>query len=225
ISEIRATWNAMTKEEQFTATDKAMEELEEKQAVKVLAERKLAHSSFQDACHTAEMIQEDLEALSSRTGVESLLILVRSNSESYSQLLAFASSPAIIKYFTMMWKIAPLDIAYKIEAYLLSGINGAVLSHTDSILELKKATVQLISGALYEAIDNPKIAPPRMNYANFTEAITMKYGLVLTGWPLPDKFCSPGDLSSRNELSILQHTWSTKQARFRKMSEEEFEVW
>lgn len=76
-----------------------------------------------------------------------------------------------------------------------------------------------------EAIDNPKIAPPRMNYANFTEAITAKYGLVLTGWPLPDKFCSPGDLSSRNELSILQHAWSTKQARFRKMSEEEFEAW
>ncbi|KAF4575240.1 hypothetical protein EYR36_006598, partial [Pleurotus pulmonarius] len=225
ISEIRATWNAMTKEEQFAATDKAMEELEEKRAVKVLAERKLAHSSFQDARHTAETIQEDLEALSSRTGVESLLILVRSNAESYSQPLAFASSPAIIKYFTMIWKITPLDIAYKIEAYLLSGINGAVSSHADSILELKKATVQLISDALYEAIDNPKIAPPRMNYANFTEAITAKYGLVLTGWPLPDKFCSPGDLSSRNELSILQHAWLTKQARFRKMSEEEFEAW
>ncbi|KAF9493069.1 hypothetical protein BDN71DRAFT_1395693 [Pleurotus eryngii] len=223
ISEIHATWNAMMKEEQFSATDKAMEELEEKRAVKVLAEQKLTHSSFQDAHHTAEAIQENLKVLSSHTGVKSLLILIHFNSESYSQLFTFTSSPAIIKYFTMMWKIMLLDIAYKIEAYMLSGINGAVSFHTDSILKLKKATVQLISDAL--SIDNPKIAPPHMNYANFTKVITMKYGLILTSWPLPDKFCSSGYLLSRNELSILQHTWSMKQARFRKMSEEEFDAW
>lgn len=87
ISEIRATWNAMTKEEQFAATDKAMEELEEKRAVKVLAERKLAHSSFQDARHTAETIQEDVRHYhgsdSTEQSLNIALPLARSTKQSY----------------------------------------------------------------------------------------------------------------------------------------------
>lgn len=50
----------MTPEEQMAATAEAMEELEEKRAVKALAERKVAQSSFQDARHTLETIQEDV---------------------------------------------------------------------------------------------------------------------------------------------------------------------
>ena len=60
ITEIRNVWNAMTPEEQMAATAEAMEELEEKRAVKALAERKVAQSSFQDARHTLETIQEDV---------------------------------------------------------------------------------------------------------------------------------------------------------------------
>ncbi|KAF9499208.1 hypothetical protein BDN71DRAFT_1503253 [Pleurotus eryngii] len=225
ITEIRNVWNAMTPEEQMAATAEAMEELEEKRAVKALAERKVAQSSFQDARHTLETIQEDLMALSSWTGVESLLISIRSSAENYTQPLSFCSTKAILKYFTMVWRTTPLEIACKMEAYLLSGVGGVVSSHADSIVELKKSIVQFISDTLYEAIDNPNIPPPRMNYANFSDAITAKFGVVIIGWPLPDRFCSPGDITSKNELTVLHHAWVSKQTWFRKMSDEEFNTW
>lgn len=64
-----------------------------------------------------------------------------------------------------------------------------------------------------------------MNYANFSDAITAKFGVVIIGWPLPDRFCSPGDITSKNELTVLHHAWVSKQTRFRKMSDEEFNAW
>lgn len=65
-------------------------------------------------------------ALSSRTGVESLLISIRSSAENYTQPLSFCSSKAIVKYFTMVWRTTPLEIACKMEAYLLSGVGGKI---------------------------------------------------------------------------------------------------
>lgn len=53
----------MTLEQQTAATAEAMEGLEEKRAIKALAERKVAQSSFQDARHTLETIQEDVSIL------------------------------------------------------------------------------------------------------------------------------------------------------------------
>ena len=63
-----------------------------------------------------------------------------------------------------------------------------------------------------------------MLYENFTGGITKNYGVVLENWPLP-RFCSPGDISSKVELSILYCTFESGTTRFRRMGDEEFLAW
>jgi hypothetical protein len=65
---------------------------------------------------------------------------------------------------------------------------------------------------------------PRMYYTNFDRAITEKYHVILEGWPL-EKFCSPSEIVSRNEVSVLMTSFESGATRFRKLSPTEFEKW
>jgi hypothetical protein len=65
---------------------------------------------------------------------------------------------------------------------------------------------------------------PRMYYTNFDRAITEKYHVILEGWPL-EKFCSPSEIASRNEISVLMASFESGATRFRKLSPTEFEKW
>ena len=65
---------------------------------------------------------------------------------------------------------------------------------------------------------------PRMYYTNFDRAITEKYHVILEGWPL-EKFCSPSEIASRNEVSVLMALFESGTTHFRKLSPTEFEKW
>ena len=65
---------------------------------------------------------------------------------------------------------------------------------------------------------------PRMYYTNFEHAITEKHHVVLEGWPL-ERFCSPSDIQSRTEISVLMKSLESGATRFRKLSTTEFEDW
>jgi hypothetical protein len=63
-----------------------------------------------------------------------------------------------------------------------------------------------------------------MYYTNFSESITAKWRVVCEGWPLK-KFCSPADLSTRNEVELLSNSWKNGTTKFRRLSDEEFQNW
>lgn len=65
---------------------------------------------------------------------------------------------------------------------------------------------------------------PRMYYTNFPDKITAKYRVVIDHWPLK-KFCSPADLTSKNEVEVLMQAWMTGSAKFRRLSDEEWAQW
>ena len=65
---------------------------------------------------------------------------------------------------------------------------------------------------------------PRMYYTNFDRAITEKYHVILEGWPL-EKFCSPSEIVSQNEVSVVMASFESGATRFRKLSPMEFEKW
>jgi hypothetical protein len=64
----------------------------------------------------------------------------------------------------------------------------------------------------------------KMFYQNFDDNITTKYGVVLRNWPL-QKFCSPSDIGSRNEVRVLYQAWESGTTYFQKMTEEEYNEW
>ncbi|KAI0325019.1 hypothetical protein GY45DRAFT_1340412 [Cubamyces sp. BRFM 1775] len=64
-----------------------------------------------------------------------------------------------------------------------------------------------------------------MFYMNFDSHITLKYGIVLEGWPSDVKFAAPGHINSLPELQILYTAWETGKARFRSLSNSEWRDW
>ena len=65
---------------------------------------------------------------------------------------------------------------------------------------------------------------PRMYYENFSKHITSKWQVVLEGWPL-NKFISPSSLVTKNEVEILYNAWKTGAAKFRRLSDVEWQLW
>ena len=65
---------------------------------------------------------------------------------------------------------------------------------------------------------------PRMYYENFSKHITSKWQVVLKGWPL-NKFISPSLLVTKNEVEILYNAWKTGTAKFRHLSDAEWQLW
>lgn len=63
-----------------------------------------------------------------------------------------------------------------------------------------------------------------MYYQNFDSYITAKFHIILENWPL-SKFCAPGDISSRSELTVLHNAWQSGATRFRKLTEAELKDW
>jgi hypothetical protein len=62
-----------------------------------------------------------------------------------------------------------------------------------------------------------------MYYKNFDHNIMEKYGVVCRSWPL-QKFCSPADLNSQNEVEILYNAWKTGTTSFQRLTKEEWEI-
>jgi hypothetical protein len=63
-----------------------------------------------------------------------------------------------------------------------------------------------------------------MFYTNFDEHITRVYKVVIKNWPLK-KFCKPSDIGSRNELEVVINAFRNGAARFKKLTDEEYELW
>jgi hypothetical protein len=63
-----------------------------------------------------------------------------------------------------------------------------------------------------------------MYYQIFDTYITAKFGIIIENWPL-QKFCCPGDISSRSELTVLSLAWESNATCFRKLTDSKFNEW
>ena len=63
-----------------------------------------------------------------------------------------------------------------------------------------------------------------MYYTNFDDHITLKFGVVIEGWPLKT-FACPGSFSSIPTLTILYNAWLNDVASFRSLSDTEWTAW
>ena len=64
----------------------------------------------------------------------------------------------------------------------------------------------------------------KINYLNFDDAITNKYGIVVRSWPLKEFKC-PGKINSLPDLQVLYNAWNNGLTTFYKMSLPELEEW
>ena len=64
----------------------------------------------------------------------------------------------------------------------------------------------------------------KMNYVNFDDAITAKFGIVREAWPPGVPFQSPSAMTHL-EAEICLHAFQNNAARFRSLTDEEWREW
>ncbi|KAG6875042.1 hypothetical protein C0992_005414 [Termitomyces sp. T32_za158] len=204
-AEIAKVWNAMTPEEQKAATDPLLEELQEYRDSMAFGRRNVQLESVGDATQSLASLEHNIKALYARTGTEVILIAVR---------------PRAQDFFYNTYKVGIHDLCSRFEAYSVAGIEGVVNKQGDGTAKLKSELISIINENL-EALVGPKT---RMVYVNFESKFTWNLGICLDGWPLP-KFCSPSDLKTRAEVTLLLSAWKSGTTHFRQMGQEEWKQW
>ncbi|KAK7435153.1 hypothetical protein VKT23_019845 [Stygiomarasmius scandens] len=240
IREIADKWQEMSDKERKAATDEALQELNESRENRFIGRHNSAISAFHDARTTLSAIKLELQRLNARTGVESVVISVRSNLAHFLRPDIFVTSDRVPDYFNMAFKQPLVDIAQRLEGYIISGVEGALSSlhlqqffiftlhkgvvrnHQRRLLDKKSELCSLVKAKLQECVGRNIVS--RMYYVNFAERITRTYRVIVRNWPLP-KFCSPSELKTMVEVDLLFNAWQSGTTYFYKMSSSEFEAW
>ncbi|THU89321.1 hypothetical protein K435DRAFT_865402 [Dendrothele bispora CBS 962.96] len=204
IGDIAKKWGGMSEEERADATTDAMKEIEEKRENRELASHNSLISAFHDVRTTMEDAKLMLQRLNSRTGAESIIITVRSNSEHFNPPDAWVTSDS------------------HLEGYCISGVEGVARNYVTETTEMKKELVKLIADKLRAAGGKTHIT--HMYYKNFDDHITAKYGVKIVNWPL-EKFCCPSELSTRVDIQVLRNAWESGTTYFYKMTSSEWKEW
>ncbi|PCH39059.1 hypothetical protein WOLCODRAFT_44685, partial [Wolfiporia cocos MD-104 SS10] len=219
--EISAQWKQMSADERAAATESATGQLEEIREAKAVTKHHLPIHVFNDGHNMLGKLKGELETLHQRMGIECVLIATRENLDMYNQPFQYVTSNRVKEFFENTLKLLVANIGLRMEAYLISGVQGAVDSHVQGVSELKKKTAEIILRKLNEVA---KTKIKRMFYPNFDEMITAKYGVIHINWPL-QKFCSPSNIGSRNELQVLYRAFESGTTYFRLMDPDEFKCW
>ncbi|KAI9064714.1 hypothetical protein FKP32DRAFT_1569333, partial [Trametes sanguinea] len=197
IQDIAEKWRNMSEEEKSLATNDKVQEIYEQRANRAFGRHNVATREFNDLRRSLDHVETELRAIHSRTQAEILLIVTRGNQATWMQPRTLVTSDAV-------------------EDFILSSTK-----HSAQVLKLKAEVASLIDEKLRAA--SRRGAVPGMKYSKFYR-ITEEFGLIVEGWPLT-RFCAPGDISSRIELELLLHAWKTDSARFRCLSDDEWEDW
>ncbi|OSD06824.1 hypothetical protein PYCCODRAFT_1422386 [Trametes coccinea BRFM310] len=224
IQDIAEKWRNMSEEEKSLATNDKVQEIYEQRANRAFGRHNVATREFNDLRRSLDHVETELRAIHSRTQAEILLIVTRGNQSTWMQPRTLVTSDAVEDFILSSTKYSVLDYSIKMECFILGGganARSTAMSAKAQILKLKAEAASLIDEKLRAA--SRRGAVPGMKYSKF-HRITEEFGIIVENWPLT-RFCAPGDISSRTELEVLLHAWKTDSARFRCLSDDEWEEW
>ena len=165
--EIAAKWREMSKEEKDAATKEELAHLRDRRANKEVGEHWVAATAAQDSFLTLERVQENvsllgvlfkkylmytnqLTRLTMRTGDEHLLITTRGSNKVFHKPFVFASSSRVVEFFSNAYKEVPTDMGYRMDAFMVSGVEGLARTQVQLLQQLKKDISQIILRKLRE---------------------------------------------------------------------------
>ncbi|KAJ3817845.1 hypothetical protein F5880DRAFT_1617916 [Lentinula raphanica] len=218
---ISEKWKNMSQEERIEATKDDLEALRERRENKEVGTHNVDVTSSQDSTITAEKLKEALQRLGVRTADEGLLIVTRGNMTRFHKPYVWTTSSRVDAFFESVYKAPPTDIGYRMDAYMVSGVEGVARTHVQAMADLKKEVRSLIFRKLQECAGT---AVPKMFYTGFDHYITARYGIVIKNWPLPT-FTNPSQISTKTELDILWAAWNSDATSFYRMTTREFQEW
>ncbi|KAI0069986.1 hypothetical protein K474DRAFT_1745859 [Panus rudis PR-1116 ss-1] len=194
---ISQEWRGFTEQEKKDITKDRVAELEARRESADIGRHNTRISAFHDTRATLAHVVEQLDFLNKRAGIEVVLFASRGESTEFSHPLAWVTSDRGNNFCQDTLNTNPVDMATRLEAYLLAGIKGALVS--------------------------PKRLN-KMHYADFEEYLTRRHHIVVCGWPV-EKFQSPYSITSLTELRGLRDRLKTGATYFKKLTDDEYEQW
>ncbi|KAJ3766983.1 hypothetical protein FB446DRAFT_793605 [Lentinula raphanica] len=218
---ISEKWKNMSQEERIEATKDDLEALRERRENKEVGTHNVDITSSQDSTIMAEKLKEALKCLGVRTADEGLLIVTRGNMMRFHKPYVWTTSSRVDVFFESVYKAPPTDIGYRMDAYMVSGVEGVARIHVQAMADLKKEVRSLIFWKLQECAGT---AVPKMFYTGFDHYITAHYSIVIKNWPLL-MFTNPSQISTKTELDILWAAWNSDATSFYRMTTRKFQEW
>ncbi|KAL0063017.1 hypothetical protein AAF712_010148 [Marasmius tenuissimus] len=179
-----------------------------------------------DAAGSLNSVAGILQGLKTRVGTEAVVLVVKNRTEDFMEPQWIVTDERIMDYLRIIvrgWD--PVHVGQRVEAFAVAGCDiTAVCKTTKEQAELlKKAIARLVQDGLDEACATTNLT---MQYERFDHLITMKYRVVIEGWPANLPFQRPGAFhGDTNKLLQLHEAWKAKTARFRKLMPDEFNEW
>ncbi|KAG0697179.1 hypothetical protein DFH29DRAFT_1003968 [Suillus ampliporus] len=150
MKDLSECWKDMLKDEREAIMEDAVGDLNDHQEMKELSQRNIPVSSFQDGKRTLASIDRELAALNARTGIEIIVLAVRSDVDHFNQLHVFHTERAR-DFFTACLKSSVHDIAFRLEGFCVAGVKGLARTHIEEVIQLKKQISELVLQKLQTA--------------------------------------------------------------------------
>ncbi|KAK1217446.1 hypothetical protein PQX77_019911 [Marasmius sp. AFHP31] len=149
------------------------------------------------AADVASVIDNLIEALCLRVGIEGFICIVRNRIEDFMEPQWYFSNPAIESYLSLITRNTPFnirDVGIKLQSFAIASCDVMKLFKSDKerIAALRSEIVDLVKEKLDKAAGR---LVPRMFYTGFAKHITWNYGVVAGNWPVPG-FDNPSKAAS-----------------------------
>ncbi|KAI1789728.1 hypothetical protein LXA43DRAFT_1096144 [Ganoderma leucocontextum] len=223
LQEISGAWAALSREEKHAVTADKVKELEERRENRLQAVHNTNISACHDARVTLKNVKTELENLHQRTGTTTLLVATRGSVEAFGDPVIHYSDPRVQQFMESTMGATLEDTALRMEAYCVSGVQGVVSNQLERAGILRNQLGNLILAKLQDTARRAKRGEiKRMNYLNFSDAITGKCGIVAENWAT--RFENPSGLSCL-EVEIALRAWESGTTCFRALTDEEWRAW
>ncbi|KAH9853434.1 hypothetical protein C2E23DRAFT_859032 [Lenzites betulinus] len=172
----------------------------------------------QDVNHVCEKIEELLQGLQHRVGIEAFMCVVRNTPDYPLKPRWWFTSNALDEFLRgNVRKFEPERIGVMAEAFAIAGCDYFnQLKNTEQKAAFLKSEIRdMVVEALVLATGDPGST---MSYVNFTRDIELAHGVTIDGWT-HHQFCTPSKMSSTlGPLKTLYDALKNKTCKFVRLS-------
>ncbi|KAL0576011.1 hypothetical protein V5O48_005956 [Marasmius crinis-equi] len=187
---------------------------------------KLKRPSMKEKIADVARSVDNMQGLKTHCGIEFVRLLVKSRPKPFMNPKWLATDGRIHDYLSLIlrgWD--PTYIGKKVEAFAVAGCDATKIfkSQKDQAEATKRHIVRIIQDGLDQTCGTENQV---MQYERFDTTITMRYKVVVEGWPKGIPFQKPSAFGGVLEpLVRLQNAWQTGEAHFRKLGNDKFQTW
>ncbi|KAI5987053.1 hypothetical protein EDD15DRAFT_2145848, partial [Pisolithus albus] len=214
VQEYRHEYQALSAEDK----DTLVKEFEEHKHTKMTGYRVRARSRVNDITQTLSRIENELNSLRCRTGMETLLFAARGSTDITVDGVSFAT-PGVEGFLGMVMGIDNLTLVSKMEGFAIQGIKGAARNHQDRVSHVRSSIREIINRKLREITGNPDA---KMQWSAYFARVVSRYLVIVDGWPDNIPFVNLSSVSSSlPQLERLLNKWETGEIQWKRITQQE----